>query len=126
MPETTPNLGLQAPLGTEPVSQGDDLMRANNTILDTEIAGLQASAAHGFDATITLTGGIGSLDISAAGFASVTAATVIRGTDSLPGFHYVVSAGNITTASVTVYAVDLAGTPFAGNLRVLATVVGAK
>jgi hypothetical protein len=41
MPETTPNLGLQAPLGTEPVSQGDDLMRANNTILDTEVAGLQ-------------------------------------------------------------------------------------
>jgi len=34
MPETTPILGLQAPLGTEPVSQGDDLMRANNTILD--------------------------------------------------------------------------------------------
>lgn len=34
MPETSPNLGLQAPLGTEPVSQGDDLMRANNAILD--------------------------------------------------------------------------------------------
>lgn len=34
MPETSPILGLTAPLGSEPVSQGDDHMRANNTILD--------------------------------------------------------------------------------------------
>ena len=34
MPETTPVWGLQAPLGTEPISQGDDLWRANNVILE--------------------------------------------------------------------------------------------
>ena len=53
MPETTPNLGLQAPLGSEPISQGDDLMRANNPILDTAIHRLRVGqpgdpATHGF------------------------------------------------------------------------------
>lgn len=53
MPETTPNLGLQAPLGSEPISQGDDLMRANNPIIDTAIHQLRVSQpgstdTHGF------------------------------------------------------------------------------
>lgn len=34
MPETSPILGLTAPLGVEPVNQGDDHMRANNVIID--------------------------------------------------------------------------------------------
>ena len=77
MPETTPNLGLQAPLGTEPVSQGDDLMRANNTILDSEVQAL-IDATTNLHFTRSATGLIFSgaisgpttftIDYSAAGF----------------------------------------------------------
>lgn len=68
MPETSPNLGLQAPLGTEPVSQGDDLMRANNTILDTAITDL--SQPDGSVIRVAIISGTTNTD----GFVTVTAA----------------------------------------------------
>jgi hypothetical protein len=112
MPETSPNLGLQAPLGTEPVNQGDDLMRANNVILDTEIKALQDGAGEGmqsgvvwFPPGVQFPGGDITVPVSfAVPFAA--APVVILGAIGNPGGsrYFVIRAGSITVNGFTARA----------------------
>jgi len=83
MPETTPYYGLQAPLGSEQISAGDDLMRATNSTIDT--------ALHDHDTAL----------------AAIWTDNLQRGTVTVS-----VSASNTGTATVT-FPTAFAATPIA-------------
>ena len=106
MPETTPVWGLQAPLGNEPISQGDDLWRANNVILE----GALPAFASGTE-ILTVVGGSqrASLTVSFGVTYSATPLIVVSMVPTTVGdvshFYYAhYYSGSLTTTGVEIVA----------------------